>query len=103
MRSRYSAYALGLADYLILTTDPVSHSAKGNRDSWKKKILEFSNRTLFEDLTIISHEEKSPEEAAVTFIAHLKQGNKDASFKEESRFRKLNGQWLYTDGKVTDL
>lgn len=99
MRSRYSAYAMGLADYIISTTHPLNSSYSENRDSWKKQILQFSTNTKFVDLKILdfSSEEKK---AYVTFHAVLFQGTKDVSFKERSCFLKENGSWFYYSGFI---
>ncbi|MCG3720835.1 hypothetical protein L5F50_16660, partial [Aliarcobacter butzleri] len=57
--------------------------------------------TNFEKLEILNFEE-SQFEAFVTFKATLFQNNNDISFIEKSRFKKLDGIWLYVDGKFYD-
>ena len=99
MRSRYSAYALALADYIMLTTHPKNPIAIMEKETRRKEILEFSRKTHFENLEILDFID-GPEIAYVTFKAHLKQGKKDASFLEKSRFEKINGRWLYWDGII---
>lgn len=89
MRSRYAAYALKLADYIMDTTDPQSPHYEKNRSKWKENILDFGTMQ-FTGLDIL--EEK---EDIVTFKAHLKQGNQDLSFTEKSLFTKKDGSWLY--------
>lgn len=86
MRSRYSAYALGLADYILKTAlfPPKS----------KQEILEFSKSTHFDDLTILEFID-GEKEAYVTFRAHLAQAGRDVSFTEKSSFLKEHGKWLY--------
>ncbi len=93
MRSRYAAYALALADYILETNYP-----KGGADS-KDRILQFSHSTLFEDLQILEFVDGETS-ATVTFRAGLRQGRKDVSFTEKSRFRKVNGRWLYEGGEI---
>lgn len=91
MRSRYAAYVLGLADYIIRT---------GARPQKRDEILRFSRETVFQGLTI--HEWIDGEkEATVTFTAHLLQGGKDVSFTEKSRFVKAEGLWIYQDGAIS--
>lgn len=99
MRSRYSAYALHEYKYIIATTYPKSPLYQKNQKLWLESIQSFCAKTQFIKLEIIESklEEK---ESYVTFIAYLKQGNQDASFKEASRFLKENGQWYYTEGKI---
>lgn len=90
MRSRYSAYALDLADYIIATTHPNSPLYEQNRARWIQSIHEFSTSTTFQDLII-----ESTTENTVTFHAILNTHGKDTSFREKSLFEKLNGRWLY--------
>jgi SEC-C motif-containing protein len=99
MRSRYSAYALGLTDYIIHTTHPKNPSSSLPFDRWKQEILAFSKNTLFEGLTIGECVD-GKDDAFVTFFALLRQGDTDVSFVEKSHFEKVNGQWLYVDGDI---
>lgn len=96
MRSRYAAYALHLTTYIIATTHPKSPHFLQNLHLWKTKIAQFTRKTTFRHLEILNFAEEQ-ERATVTFIAHLEQGGKDASFQEKSLFEKLNGRWLYID------
>ncbi len=98
MRSRYSAYAKGLADYIMATTHPLSSRIQPNMAKWKEEILEFSNGTVFEDLEIVDFKEDG-DRATVVFIAYLKQQGLDATFSERSHFEKIDGRWLYKDGE----
>jgi SEC-C motif-containing protein len=99
MRSRYSAYALGLTDYIIHTTHPKNPSSSLPFDRWKQEILAFSKNTLFEGLTIGECVD-GKDDAFVTFFALLRQGGTDVSFAEKSHFEKMSGQWLYVDGDI---
>lgn len=102
MRSRYSAYALGLADYIISTTHPENPSSRQDEAIWKKNILEFSKGTTFYGLTIESTQDKD-NDGTVTFHAHLLNSGKDTSFRETSLFQKINGKWFYKSGSVTSI
>ncbi len=97
MRSRYAAYALGLADYIIATTHPSNPDYSAPTEQWKQEILAFSNQTRFLGLTIHTFLD-GPSEAYVAFTAHLEQNGIDASFTEKSRFFKEGERWLYTEG-----
>lgn len=99
MRSRYSAYALGLYEYIMETTHPKNPAFLHDKSKWKSKILAFMNKTQFNKLEIIHISDDEPI-SKVTFIAYITQNEKDATFTEESRFEKLHGRWLYLDGKV---
>ena len=97
MRSRYSAYALGLIEYIIRTT-----SVEKQREliHEKQDLLAFSQNTSFEGLEILEVEEGDPV-SYVTFKAKLRQGKTDVSFTEKSRFEKVSGKWYYHSGNVT--
>lgn len=101
MRSRYAAYALGLSDYLIETKYQDLPLSISEKERLTKDILTFCASTTFENLKIIEFID-GPEEAHVTFIAYLKQGDYDATFKEKSHFVKKNGRWLYTTGVLSN-
>ncbi|MBA3856939.1 MAG: zinc chelation protein SecC [Cyanobacteria bacterium PR.3.49] len=99
MRSRYAAYALGLADYIIDTTHSAHPEFTNDRKSWKESIESFSNATKFDHLTINEFID-GEETATVTFTAHLRQAGEDVSFGEKSFFVKENGNWLYKAGET---
>lgn len=98
MRSRYSAYALALADYIIQTTHPSHPEINQKNWDWREDILSFARETEFVDLEILSFEEKG-ENAFVTFTASIKQQDKDISYTEKSFFERLEGHWLYKDAE----
>ena len=99
MRSRYAAYAIGLADYIIDTTHPDHPAYERNRKKWKKDILAFTRSTQFIGLDILNFTE-GEHEASVTFCAHLQQAGRDVSFTEKSTFLKEQGRWYYVMGVV---
>ena len=101
MKSRYCAFALEKSEYIISTTHKDNVDFKSNIKSWSEDILDFSKNTKFEKLEILEFID-APEESFVTFKATLLQHNKDASFCEKSRFLKIDGKWLYVDGKFIE-
>jgi len=95
MRSRYSAYALGLADYIMDTTGPGPHR-QPDPVAWRESILAFSKTTQFKRLEV--HEaSKNDDQGVVEFTAHLVQFGQDASFRERSRFERTD-RWRYVAG-----
>lgn len=98
MRSRYSAYAMGLADYIIDTTHPDNSQYLQDHKLWKKQIKEFCDHTTFLGLEILE-EVDNDKVSFVTFKAQLQQNGKDAGFTERSRFEKAGGRWLYHSGE----
>jgi SEC-C motif-containing protein len=97
MRSRFAAYALSLSQYIMDTTHRANPQFDNNSIKWAKHISEFSSQTEFVGLDILDSKEKGST-ATVTFVAHLIQDEKDASFTEKSTFEKVNGRWLYVKG-----
>jgi SEC-C motif-containing protein len=96
MKSRYSAYAVGNAAYIIHTTHPENPEYTNDRVSWEKDIDHFSQYTEFLGLKIIEFVD-GKEEAYVTFEASLSSG----MLTEKSRFLKREGRWLYADGLIS--
>lgn len=97
MRSRYSAYAIGLIDYIIQTT---SISKQRDLIHRRAELLSFSKDTSFEGLHIIDKQDAG-KEGFVTFTAMLKQDDRDVSFTEKSRFEKVEGKWYYHSGEIS--
>ena len=101
MRSRFSAYALNLYQYIIDTTHPASPEFKEDLKKWKKSLANFSLNSTFEGLEILDFKE-SAATASVTFVAHIKQKKQDATFTEKSFFEKIKGRWLYKSGILVE-
>lgn len=99
MRARFSAYALGLSDYIIKTSHPKNPCFKKDLKVLEKEIKEFSQNTTFENLEIIDFAEEK-DQAFVTFIAYLKSNGKNITFTEISHFKKEKDKWLYKDGQI---
>ncbi|MBD3799709.1 YchJ family metal-binding protein [Sulfuricurvum sp.] len=93
MRSRYSAYALGIIEYIIATTHPNNPDASIALSDWQKAIDHFAKSTYFQGLKITEFAD-GEEEAFVTFEATLS----DGIMREKSRFLKVEGKWLYESG-----
>ena len=95
MRSRYSAYALGLAPYILDTTDPDGPHARADRAAWAADVLRFCEGTRFVGLEVLEASADG-DAGRVRFRATLEQGGQDASFEEDSLFRRIEGRWVYT-------
>lgn len=86
MRSRYSAYALGLEAYLLQTWHPSTRPAKlGLDEEPRPKWLGLEVKAVGRD--------------SVEFVARYKIGGKAHRLHETSRFLCEEGVWLYLDGK----
>lgn len=95
MRSRYSAYALGNAKYIIQTTHPKSPYFEKNQKKWELGILEFCKTTKFLRLEIVDSGENW-----VHFKAHLQQAH-PFILDELSDFEKVDGKWLYLEKRAS--
>ena len=88
MRSRYSAYVLGLIDYLLATWHP--STAPGELELPPVKWLGLEVR----------HTEAAGDAGVVEFVARCKAGGRAERKEETSRFVRQEGRWLYIDGDV---
>jgi SEC-C motif domain protein len=96
MRSRYSAYALGLSDYLRATWHPSTRPPLLQLDT----IGPHGTRWL--GLDIIAHRPYG-DAAEVEFVARYRRSNARAvRMRENSRFLREDGRWFYVDGGVTE-
>lgn len=90
MRSRYSAFATGAADYLVNTT----HISK-RRFHNKKDILDWSQANKWLKLEVLATTENT-----VTFKAYYLDENLKAQVHyEHSTFKLENEKWFYVDGE----
>jgi len=88
MRSRYSAYVLGLIDYLVATWHP--STAPGDLELQPVKWLGLEVR----------HAESSGDAGVVEFVARCKISGRAERMHELSRFVREQGRWYYIDGQV---
>jgi SEC-C motif domain protein len=91
MRSRYSAYVMGLEDYVLDTWHP---STKPERP------MELDPSVRWLGLEVRRHELAGGEHAIVEFVARSKLGGRAARLHETSRFVREGGRWYYLDGEV---
>lgn len=104
MRSRFSAYASGLVDYIIETTVPASPGWETDRSAWRQSLTNYCESNNFRALTIHEAEPPGapdPDEAEVHFSAEIRSHRgEDRSFTERSRFVRLGGRWVYHSGQM---
>ena len=93
MRSRYSAFVIGDADYLRHTWHPDTRPAELGLDA------PGAPTTTWLGLAVKSHRVTGPDTAEVEFIARYRIGGGSAvRMQERSRFVRIGGRWLYVDG-----
>ncbi len=94
MRSRYTAYVLGLTDYL--------------RDTWYSETrpatldLAAEPRPNWLGLKVIGQRQIDADHAEVEFVARYKINGKAYRMQETSRFIRDQGKWVYVDGDVEE-
>ena len=101
MKSRFSAFAVLIADYIIFTTHENNSDFTLDLKSWNQDIMNFSKNTRFEKLEILDFIDDEIE-SFVTFKATLFQDKTDISFIEKSRFLKVDEIWKYIDGEFIE-
>ena len=88
MRSRYSAYVLGLPDYLLATWHP--GTAPGELELPLVKWLGLEVR----------HAQASVDVGVVEFVARCRDNGRAQRMHETSRFVREQGRWYYVDGII---
>ncbi|UXP30890.1 YchJ family protein [Reichenbachiella agarivorans] len=98
MRSRYTAYALGKADYLYQTTHSQTRSQYNIQE-----IKKWSQENTWTQLEIITveHGRVSDDRGIVEFKAHFTDERQQVQIHhEKSIFLKEDQQWFYLEGKI---
>ncbi len=97
MRSRFSAYALGKADYLIATR-PEARRAEENRE----ELAAYCKSVQAVGLKIVAKDKggMADDTGSVTFHASLQANGRRTLHIETSTFARENGRWVYVDGVV---
>ena len=95
MRSRYTAFALGLESYLLQTwhKNTCPHALNLSNDEPIKWL----------GLEIKSTEKINDHSASVTFVAHYEAAGEVHSMHEVSQFILIHGLWFYESGIHTDV
>ncbi|NOQ31261.1 MAG: zinc chelation protein SecC [Helicobacteraceae bacterium] len=91
MRSRYSAYALGLGEYLYETTDPKFAS--------REEIVEYISQSK-EQLEWLQLDVISSSKNRVEFKAYYMEDEKLFVLHEKSEFINIDGKWFYESGEL---
>jgi len=96
MRSRFSAFALGLGEYLVdtLARDHEDRAA-APREVLVRELSRAKDTQRFLGLEILS-----TGDATVTFRARIFEKGRDKSFEEESSFVREDGTWRYAHGTI---
>ncbi len=93
MRSRYSAYVLGLRDYLLDTWHPSTRPAT---------LAPPPHGLRWLGLEVRGHRRIDEHRAVVEFVARSKLEGRAHRLRETSRFERIDGRWYYVDGDVDE-
>ena len=88
MRSRYSAYVLGLIDYLLATWHPAT--APGELELPPLKWLGLE----------VLLAQATAQAGVVEFVARCRENGRAQRMHETSRFVREQGRWYYVDGII---
>jgi SEC-C motif-containing protein len=91
MRSRYSAFVLGLPDYLLATWHASTRPSALDAEPADLKWL---------GLEVRRHVPLDDTHATVEFVARSKLGGRAHRLHETSRFVREGGRWFYVEGTV---
>ena len=91
MRSRYSAYVLGLIDYLLATWHP--STSPGELELSPVKWLGLEVRQA----------EAAGDAGVVEFVARCRDAGRAQRMHETSRFIREQGRWYYIDGQMAEV
>ena len=90
MRSRYSAFVLEDADYLLATWHPAHRPPE----------LTFEPGLKWLGLEVKDHRVVDATHAEVEFVARSRQAGRAHRLHERSRFVCEDGRWFYLDGDI---
>lgn len=94
MRSRYCAYVMKDAEYLVATWHP-----SARYDSLTTDISASFTVTTWLGLTVYEEARgQHDDEGFVSFVARFAEHNRESAILERSRFLKESGRWYYVDG-----
>lgn len=93
MRSRYSAYALGLADYLLATWAAATRPEALSLD-------ETASRWIGLEIRATRAGDETDAQGEVEFVARAISGEHLHCLHEVSRFCREDGAWRYLDGDL---
>ncbi|PWU49589.1 hypothetical protein DLJ46_09115 [Micromonospora globispora] len=89
MRSRFSAFAVGDADYLLRSWHSSTRPARLRLDPGQRwirlEILDTDGGGLFDTA------------GTVAFRAHYRESGRPGALEEQSRFVREDGRWVYLD------
>lgn len=93
MRSRFTAFALGREDWLSTSWHP---------DTRPSPPLLSQPPLKWIDLKVLRHDQTTVDSAQVEFVARFRDQGRAGRLHENSRFLRVEAQWLYVDGEIRE-
>ncbi|WP_348651155.1 YchJ family metal-binding protein [Micromonospora sp. WMMD882] len=92
MRSRFAAFAVGDAAYLMRSWHPTT----------RPTALDLDPRTRWTRLEVLATDRGGVFDTVgeVEFRAHYRERGRPGTLHERSRFRREDGRWVYLDGRA---
>jgi SEC-C motif-containing protein len=90
MRSRYTAFVLEDAAYLLATWHPATRPSE----------LPFEPGLRWLGLQVLAQATTGPDTAEVEFVARSRRDGRGQRLHERSRFVREDGRWYYRDGDI---
>jgi len=87
MRSRYSAFVLGKAEYLLATWAPET----------RPSAIDFDDGTKWLGLDVRAVDPPAGDQAWVEFVARSRLAGNGQRLEERSRFLRSQGRWYYVN------
>jgi SEC-C motif-containing protein len=105
MRSRYAAFALGLAPYLLETLAAGHPDLGAPRERLLRELASLRDVRRFMGLRIAGEwiGEAGPDHGQVLFVARLFERGKNVGFAELSTFAREGERWRYAEGELVWL
>jgi SEC-C motif domain protein len=97
MRSRFSAFALGLDAYLVRTLSITHPDRDIPEPALLRQVAKSREKRRFLDLLIL-HTSSEGDSGEVLFFARIFEQGQDRSFAELSTFEREAGGWRYASG-----
>ena len=97
MRARYTAYVTGAVDFIVAT-----HRAPPGEEVDRDAVEKWSREAEWLGLEVVATEDggAGDEKGVVEFVARWKSGGKEQRHHERSTFGRVDGRWMYLDGKA---
>lgn len=99
MRSRFSAFALGLGEYLVDTLASDHDDAGAPRAALVRELSRARDTQRFLGLRV-AHAASKGDAGEVLFVARIFERGADRSFAELSSFVREAGRWKYRSGDI---